>query len=122
MKILASFIISESIYPIVEVLLPHVEAAGMMFRARYTDDPAGKTGPTHRVSEGHVEEEFVEAFASAAALSALAEAKELPLPAPYAEAIAASTVVVRDYVGATLYEMKLVPYIGDMDEEDPTSS
>lgn len=122
MKILASFVISEAIYPIVEALLPHIEAAGMMFRAKYTDDPTGKTGPTHRVSEGYVEEEFVQAFSSSAALSALAEAKELPLPVSYAEAIAEGTTVVKNYVGPTLYSMKLVPYTGDIEDEDPTST
>jgi hypothetical protein len=122
MKILASFLIVEEIYPIVSALLPNIEAAGMMFQARYTTDPTGRTGPTHRVSEGDVDEDFVIAFQSAAVLVQVAEEKGLTLPLPVAEAITSGTQVMRDYIGPTLYEQKLVPYIGDLGEEDPTSS
>jgi hypothetical protein len=122
MKILASFLIVEKIYPIVSALLPNIEAVGMMFQARYTTDPTGKTGPTHRVSEGNVDEDFVIAFQSAAVLVQVAKEKGLTLPLNVAEAITNGTQVMRDYVGPMLHQQRLFPYIGDIDEEDPTSS
>jgi hypothetical protein len=122
MKILASFLIVEEIYPIVAALLPNIEAAGMMFQARYTTDPTGKTGPTHRVSEGNVDEDFVIAFQSAAVLVQVAKEKGLTLPLSVAEAITNGTQVMRDYIGPTLHEQRLVPYVGNIEEEDPTSS